>query len=388
MPLKVLNQIKWLCKEIPKVEWSGVLFYSIEGSIKDPSNMVITLEDILPMHKGTSAYTEYTFDERVINHMMDTPGADDWKMGHIHSHNTMAVFFSGTDVSELQDNAPNHNFYLSLIVNNFMDFCAKVAFVVKGDSTQFKGRDENGQKYVYSTEEVAEEKLISYDCEIESPSETIEVSDSFSEKVEGIIKEAEKKVSTYTTTTYNIAANKSRIAPTNSRGSFVGKSNPGTDWGRASWDFDDELYPTEAYEKPERFFTGLLTEEEQEEIEDDEIQIFEDFTLSVLNVGNDASEFSDIEGLVEHYVSFHVSPINFASTIVKNYVKVYKNFFTFSKDKNQADFYIDVAEGVIEVLQKETELSTSHKVREMLRAVEKGLDNMIDKFKQYESDTV
>ena len=87
----MLNQIKWLCKHIAKVEWSGVLFYSVVGSIKDPENMQITIEDILPMNKGTQAYTEYSFDERVLNHMMDTPGADDWKMGHIHSHNTMNV---------------------------------------------------------------------------------------------------------------------------------------------------------------------------------------------------------------------------------------------------------------------------------------------------------
>lgn len=47
---------------------------------------------------------------------------EECRIGHIHSHNTMGVFFSGTDWGELEDNAPNHNYYLSLIVNNFMDF--------------------------------------------------------------------------------------------------------------------------------------------------------------------------------------------------------------------------------------------------------------------------
>ena len=43
-----------------------------------------------------------------------------WKVGHIHSHNVMRVFFSGTDMDELHDNAPSHNFYVSLIVNNLL----------------------------------------------------------------------------------------------------------------------------------------------------------------------------------------------------------------------------------------------------------------------------
>src|SRR5690606_27372025 len=150
MSQNILNKIKYLCRAIPKVEWSGVLFYSVEGSIKDPENFVITLEDILPMDKGTSAYTEYTFDERIVEYMMADDKRDDWKMGHIHSHNTMPVFFSGTDISELEDNCVNHNYYLSLIVNNFMDFTAKVAFLASLNEEvdiPFKARDENGELY-------------------------------------------------------------------------------------------------------------------------------------------------------------------------------------------------------------------------------------------------
>jgi hypothetical protein len=188
MPEKVLNQIKYLCKNIAKVEWSGVLFYSVEGSIRDPHTMVLTLQDILPMQKGTATYTEYSFDERVIEYMMDNETMEKgWKLGHIHSHNTMAVFFSGTDWSELEDNAPNHNFYLSLIVNNFMDFCAKVCFIAESDSTKqfdFVAKDENGKKYIYKAEEyeVKERKLIVYDCAITSPKNDIVVDDTFASK--------------------------------------------------------------------------------------------------------------------------------------------------------------------------------------------------------------
>lgn len=89
MPEKVFNQIRYLCREIAKVEWSGVLYYKVEGSIKDPANMVLTLEEILPLHKGTSGYTEYEFGDAFVEHMMENEHLEDCKMGHIHSHNTM-----------------------------------------------------------------------------------------------------------------------------------------------------------------------------------------------------------------------------------------------------------------------------------------------------------
>ena len=59
------------------------------------------------------------------------------------------VFFSGTDWSELEDNASNHNYYLSLIVNNFMDFCAKVCFIAeaKNETFNFEAKDEQGKRY-------------------------------------------------------------------------------------------------------------------------------------------------------------------------------------------------------------------------------------------------
>jgi hypothetical protein len=43
----------------------------------------------------------------------------------------MNVFFSGTDMGELNDNSPKHNIYLSLIVNNYLDMTAKLAFIGK-----------------------------------------------------------------------------------------------------------------------------------------------------------------------------------------------------------------------------------------------------------------
>lgn len=84
---KVYDQIRYLCKEISAVEWSGSLFYRVEGSIKKPEEMKIILESILPMNKGSKAYTEYTTDSRVSMHWAKL--GFDHKIGLIHSHNNM-----------------------------------------------------------------------------------------------------------------------------------------------------------------------------------------------------------------------------------------------------------------------------------------------------------
>src|SRR5690606_24878523 len=91
----------------------------------------------------------------------------------IHSHNNMKVFFSVTDMAELDDNSPSHNFYLSLIVNNVMDFMAKISFIataeIKGE-VDYVALDEDGNEYkIESTVlRAKKEKLFIYDCSIES----------------------------------------------------------------------------------------------------------------------------------------------------------------------------------------------------------------------------
>ena len=55
--------MKYLCKAIPEVEWSGILLYEVKGSIKDAKNMSLIVKDIIPMDKGSHTYTEYNFIE-------------------------------------------------------------------------------------------------------------------------------------------------------------------------------------------------------------------------------------------------------------------------------------------------------------------------------------
>lgn len=142
---RLQNEIFRLCRVINLDEWSGTLFYKIiEGEFGEDT-CVLHAEHVYLQDIGTSTYTEYDYTPDYFKYLMDNPELMDMKVAHIHSHNNMSVFFSATDNGELIDNAPKHNYYLSLIVNNKNDMTARVAFKVdlkEGNILEWK--DSNG----------------------------------------------------------------------------------------------------------------------------------------------------------------------------------------------------------------------------------------------------
>ena len=193
IPKNVMNKINYLCTVIAAVEWSGVLFYTVKGTIKNPSKMVITLKDILPMDKGTTTATEFTYDERYVEYLMNEEKRMEYKSGLIHSHNNMAVFYSGTDQEELKINSKAHNFYLSVVVNNKLDIIGRIGVSALAEAvveTSYKGLDEDGNVYeIESTNlKVKNEKLFYIDCDMvyEKPKSAIE--DEFLNNVATILK--------------------------------------------------------------------------------------------------------------------------------------------------------------------------------------------------------
>lgn len=395
MPQNILQLIQFLCSRIAKVEWSGVLFYSVQGDITNPSEMVLTIEDILPMNKGTAAYTEYSFDERVIDYMMENETMEKgWKMGHIHSHNTMGVFFSGTDWSELEDNAPNHNFYLSLIVNNFMEFCAKVCFIAESQDSKefaFYAKNSDGEKYLFKSEEykVEEKKLVVYDCAIDSPRSEISVPEEFILKVDKVIEDADK-----------VAAAVTKISNTNYAGFGTGKvygsngqqvgtrtpSNPST-WGEhgdsAAWDDYDYPYQGKKEEEDQQEFNWEPKEQKKvsTSIYTDFNEEVEHFAMFVLNTGNNLREFADIEDIIKHYLKFNLKPKMLASSILEKYASLYDNFFDSMPNRENADVFTFVTEGVINEYENTFHLTQSKSVQEMLSPVIGSLKSMLEKFK-------
>jgi hypothetical protein len=173
------DQIYWLCNNIHDDEWSGVLFYKIlEGDFGD-QNCVVSVEYLYLMDIGSATYTEYDFaSPELISFLMKNPDKRKMKYGHIHSHNKMGVFFSPTDMDELKSNAPNHNFYLSLIVNNRNEMTAKVAFAVTTEQeiavkSIISRRTSTGtliqESPTASTDKKTLHEIFYYDCDIEKP---------------------------------------------------------------------------------------------------------------------------------------------------------------------------------------------------------------------------
>jgi hypothetical protein len=149
-----------------------MLFYQIRGDLDKIEEMEINITDIHPMDKGTGAATAFTLDgETIANLFGDKPDLMKDRMGQIHSHNNMGVFFSGTDNDELTDNAPNHNGYLSVIVNNAGDITGR--FAVMGTTTRtikedfsLKGLTGRILKFSRPSEE-EEQVVVSYALDIQ-----------------------------------------------------------------------------------------------------------------------------------------------------------------------------------------------------------------------------
>ena len=231
IPKNVMIKILYLCTVIATVEWSGVLFYTVKGTIKNPSKMVITLRDILPMDKGTQASTEFEYDERYVEFLMSDEKRMEYKSGLIHSHNNMAVFYSGTDQDELKTNSKAHNFYLSVVVNNKLDIIGRIGISASAESvveTSYKGLDENGNTYDIEPAKlrVKNEKLFFMDCDMvyEKPKSAIE--DEFLDNVATILKPkvAKSYGKTVSNPSYNNASDK-----IDGYGSWGGYGN--NDWG-------------------------------------------------------------------------------------------------------------------------------------------------------------
>ena len=194
----ILRKIKYTCDKINNVEWSGVMFYSFTGNITQPSTIECTIKDLFVMDKGTHAHTQFKYTEDILDILQEKPELEEeCIMSMCHSHAGMSVFFSGEDIDELKINAPGYNQYLSVIVNNKGDICAKIAFIstqlVKSDIiTTFK--DSNGNEVTYN-KELTEEKDVLYTINLDIIREEDEnfIEDFFIKRVDKIIEDDKRR---------------------------------------------------------------------------------------------------------------------------------------------------------------------------------------------------
>lgn len=250
------EQISFLCRNVPSKEWSGVLFFTTTGTFGQ-EDFAVTGEELFLMDIGNATYTEYDFtDPRFVKFMMANPAIMSMTRGHIHSHNTMGVFFSGTDDSELVENSKFYNFYLSLIVNNKNEMCAKIAFVgatATTTSTVISHKDQNGNNVIKELiETTEEEKVFAYECVIECPGVEEEFEERFLQ-VQEAKREAEKYVRTeplygyinpyaghngkaaYKQAGLYDSTEESDSASVEEKGFKVNDRRAGFDWGEDTW---------------------------------------------------------------------------------------------------------------------------------------------------------
>lgn len=158
IPSYVEERIRLACASVPNLEWSGVLFFKYKGTFED-NNLQVVCKDILLMDVGSAAYTEWSADADVISYMAENDLLD-CQMGIIHSHNTMATFFSGTDTGTLLQEGQDRNNIVSLIVNNDGTYSAAVTRHVFTEATvhekgtyQLFGDGEQSYEEDYETED-------------------------------------------------------------------------------------------------------------------------------------------------------------------------------------------------------------------------------------------
>jgi len=258
------EKVKFLCSNIPHVEWSGILFYKIEGQLNE-ENVAIVPMDILPMDKGSSSFTQFESDERIAEFYQDKRKESGkeiytWKRGLIHSHNNMSVFFSGTDNDELISEAKDFSQYFSLICNNKLEFCAKVAqsgeATVKEEKVDVIGQDTSKKrtKIGETTVEHTEYIVNVFETEIEQREVSFSKDTVFHKFTQRVIDQKPPKSNT---------GNKSRAYDHSSRGwSGLNSSDSWGDWV----DLDEEPFLMGGYGQKNQTKRSTYDEDEVLEV--------------------------------------------------------------------------------------------------------------------------
>lgn len=125
IPEKVESKIRFLCNKIHNTEWSGVLFYTVEGSF-NTKDLNVICKDIYLMNIGNTGYTEFNNTPDIANYMAEHPELLDCYNGLIHSHHQMQAFFSSTDLNTLKEEGEERLHFVSLIVNNDGKYVAAI----------------------------------------------------------------------------------------------------------------------------------------------------------------------------------------------------------------------------------------------------------------------
>jgi len=156
-----------LCQKYSNVEWSG---YCLHEKTGDLFNETIIVHGVYLMDIGSVTATDFKGNPDVATLIDEYPEIGDLIFGNgyrilqckVHSHNNLSVFYSGMDQQDLEDNSKGQDVYVSIVVNNKMEFFAKACRWVKTEKTQKTVQVLNRSKYQPYTYEVpaGEEKMV------------------------------------------------------------------------------------------------------------------------------------------------------------------------------------------------------------------------------------
>ncbi len=182
----VENQILYLCQRHPDLEWSGIIYLKELNSPNSFEELELEVIYLHPMVIAKSSTFEWEMDESIIDLYEAKPELECMTTGLIHSHCNMGVSFSSTDIDELKENCGNYSYYVSLIVNNRLNYAAKVARKV---TTKFEKEFFVNGNSVKTSSEV--EAVIINDFKLYTYPTVLE--DCFKNRYKAIKKEKEEK---------------------------------------------------------------------------------------------------------------------------------------------------------------------------------------------------
>lgn len=346
MPAEIKAKIELLCQKIRTIEWSGILVYDIVGDLQKPKDCKIELKDIVPMDKGSSAYTTYKLDPKVVmSHYMARPEHEDFFIGHIHSHHNMGVFFSGTDTDELHENAPNHNVYLSLIVNNKNEWACKLVHTAEVQDTMTY-LDQNGEEVVVG-DATGKKKLVVYDCEVVEEPVNIELDSHFLEGVARI--DVVKPV--FTGVQYGSANPRLGFPRRGHENNVASNGYQRNTGGVKRWWEQEDTYEEE------------LAEEASKNITESDINSY-NFAMECLTLSKQVDHIHGIadiaDSLAQQFPTMSIPAVmeNINERVVNIYINVFKDNQLIDFDTNISDVIGELNDAILEV--------TSHRGRVLL----------------------
>lgn len=129
------NIIRYFCSRFPNTEYSGVLFYDVEGSFEQ-NNLCIIAKDFCCLDIGDTVTTEFENNPLLASYMVENDLIM-CQQGLLHSHHTMQTNFSGTDMNTLEQEGKLRNHFVSLIVNNIGKYTAKITRKIISESLYY-----------------------------------------------------------------------------------------------------------------------------------------------------------------------------------------------------------------------------------------------------------